>query len=425
MVKITALKAMQILDSRGNPTVSCALSTPKGIFVSMVPSGASTGTHEALELRDGGKEFGGKGVLKAVSNVNSVIAKSVVGKNFSSQRELDDFLLKLDGTENKSKLGANAILGASMSFARALASENNIELYESLGNSAGKKSFSLPVPQLNVLNGGKHAGKENDIQEHMLLPIKFNSFAEAIRAGAETYHVLKGMLKKKFGAQATLLGDEGGFVPQMDSVEERLELMLSAIKEAGYEGKIKIGLDCASSEFFDGKKYSIGAKSFSASELADFYASLVDSYEIISIEDGMAEDDWNGWVELMKKLGKKIQLVGDDNLVTNTGRIKTALEKKACNSLLLKVNQIGTVSESIGASKLAEKNGWSVVVSHRSGETEDAFIADLVVGLASGQSKFGAPARSERVAKYNRLLAIEGNASGKIPFSGRGFPFSK
>ncbi len=425
MVKITALKAMQILDSRGNPTVSCALSTPKGIFVSMVPSGASTGTHEALELRDNAKEYAGKGVLKAVSNVNSIIAKSVVGKDFFSQRELDDFLLKLDGTENKSKLGANAILGLSMSFARALASENNIELYESLGNSAGKKSFSLPVPQLNVLNGGKHAGKENDIQEHMLFPIKFSSFAEAIRAGAETYHVLKGMLKKKFGAQATLLGDEGGFVPPMDSVEQRLELMLSAIKEAGYEGKIKIGLDCASSEFFDGKKYSIGSKPFSAAELSDFYASLVDSYEIVSIEDGMAEDDWNGWAELTKKLGKKIQIVGDDNLVTNTGRIKTALEKKACNSLLLKVNQIGTVSESIWASRLAEKNGWSIVVSHRSGETEDAFIADLAVGLASGQSKFGAPARSERVAKYNRLLAIEGHASGKIPFSGKSFPFSK
>ncbi|MFH1390803.1 MAG: phosphopyruvate hydratase [Candidatus Diapherotrites archaeon] len=421
-MKIDKVKARQVLDSRGNPTVEAELSTSKGSFTAIVPSGASTGKHEALELRDGEKAYAGKGVLKAVSNVG-VIAKEINGKEFASQKELDSALLDFDGTENKSKLGANALLGVSMAFTRALAVENNLELYEMIGEISGNKNFVLPVPQLNVLNGGKHAGKDNDIQEHMLFPIGFDSFSEALQAGTETYHLLKKKLKAKFGSQATLLGDEGGFVPPMANVHDRLELMLKCVEEAGYEGKIKIGLDCASSEFFKNGIYSIGNKTFSSEELVDFYASLVDKFDIVSIEDGMAEDDWGGWKAITKELGEAIQLVGDDLLVTNVVRIEKALEEKACNSLLLKVNQIGTVTEAIEASALARNNNWSVVVSHRSGETEDVFISDLVVGLGTGQSKFGATARSERVAKYNQLLRIEEklNESGSAVYGGKTF----
>lgn len=406
MVKILGLKARQVLDSRGNPTVEAQLLTKGGEFFAIVPSGASTGTHEALELRDKGKEYNGKGVLKAVSNVNSVIAKKLVNSSFSSQQELDNAMIALDGTANKSVLGANAILGVSMAFARALASERGLELYESLGKTAGNKKFVLPTPQLNVINGGKHAGIENDFQEHMFVP-KLKTFSEQLRAGTEAYHALKGILHKKFGSQAMLLGDEGGFAPKIGTIDERLELMLKAIDETGYSGKIKLALDCASSEFFRGGKYFVGKNSYSSRELVDFYSELAGRFPIVSIEDGLAEDDWAGWAEMNAKLGKKIQVVGDDLLVTNAGRIKRAVEEKSCNALLLKVNQIGTVTESIGAAELAEKSGWNVIVSHRSGESEDPFIADLVVGLGSGQSKFGAPARSERVAKYNRLLRIE------------------
>ncbi|MCR4335383.1 MAG: phosphopyruvate hydratase [archaeon] len=422
-MKIENVKARQVLDSRGNPTVEAEISTSKDSFRAIVPSGASTGKHEALEMRDGEKAYSGKGVLKAVSNVNSFIAKEINGKKFASQKELDSALLSLDGTENKSKLGANALLGVSMAFTRALAVENNLELFEQIGEISKNKNFVLPVPQLNVLNGGKHAGKESDIQEHMLFPIGFDSFSEALQAGTETYHLLKKKLKAKYGAQATLLGDEGGFVPPIGNVNDRLELMLSAVEEAGYAGKIKIGLDCASSEFLNNGKYSVGEKTFSSGELVDFYAELVDKFDIVSIEDGMGEDDWEGWSALTKSLGEAIQIVGDDLLVTNVTRIKKALAEKSCNSLLLKVNQIGTVTEAIDASNLAKSNDWSVVVSHRSGETEDAFISDLVVGLGTGQSKFGATARSERIAKYNQLLRIEEklNESGSCVFGGKTF----
>ena len=414
---ITGLKAIQILDSRGNPTIKTELTTSKGTYTGSVPSGASTGKYEALELRDSGKDFGGKSVLKAVGNVSSSIAKQVIGKEFSSQNEIDDLMLKMDHTENKSSLGANSILSVSMAFARAMASENNQELYEYLGNLSGNKNFQLPIPQLNVINGGRHAGQENDIQEHMLIPIGFDSYSEALRAGVEVYQIMKKTLHKKFGAIGTLVGDEGGFVPAIDNVQDRLELMLNAIDEAGYKGKIKIGLDCAASEFYKDKKYSIGNKTYSEGSLIDFYSELAGKYEIISIEDGMSEDDWSGWVALTEKIGGKVQLVGDDLLVTNVNRIKKALEEKACNALLLKINQIGSITESILASELASKNNWNVIVSHRSGETSDSFIADLVVGLGSGQSKFGAPARSERTSKYNRMLEIEEKLGGKAVFS--------
>ena len=280
-------------------------------------------------------------------------------------------------------------------------------LHEYIAELSGNKGITLPVPQMNVMNGGKHAGLEEDIQEQMIAATGAKSYGEALQASVETYHALKGMLKKKYGAQAVLLGDEGGFSPKIEGVEERLELMLKAVEEAGYSGKIKIALDPASSEFFAEGKYSIGSRAFSSAELADYYARLSEKFSIVSIEDGMAEDDWQGWAGLNKKLGKKLQIVGDDLLVTNVERIRKAVELKACNALLLKLNQIGTVTESVSAWKLAVKNNWNVVVSHRSGETEDSFIADLVVGLGAGQSKFGAPARSERTAKYNQLLRIE------------------
>jgi len=420
MAKILSVKARQVLDSRGFPTVEVGLKTPKGTYTAIVPSGASTGVHEALELRDGGKEFAGKGVLKAVENVNSIIAPKLSGQDFFIQEDLDKFLNVLDGTSNKSGLGANAILPVSMCYSRALAAEGNMELFEHLGKQLGNRAFTLPVPQMNVINGGKHAGRENDIQEHLLMPIDFGSFSEALRAGTETYHILKGMLKKKFGGQSILLGDEGGFAPKIERLEQRLEFMIKAIEEAGYGGRIKIALDCASSEFFSKGVYTIGDEKFSSEELVDYYSVLVKRYPVVSIEDGFAEDDWAGWNLMTAKLGKKIQIVGDDLLVTNVERIERAASEKSCNALLLKINQIGTISESIEAFRLAHRSNWNVIVSHRSGESEDSYISDLVAGLCAGQSKFGAPARSERNAKYNRLLRIEEflKDKGRAAFAG-------
>ncbi|HLC93140.1 MAG TPA: phosphopyruvate hydratase [archaeon] len=420
MAKILSIRARQVLDSRGFPTVEAELKTPKGTFSAIVPSGASTGVHEALELRDGGEEFAGKGVRKAVENVNSIIAPKLTGQDFFLLEDLDHFLISLDGTENKSGLGANAILPVSMCYSRALAAEGNLELFEYIGKQMNNRSFVMPVPQMNVINGGKHAGRENDIQEHMLMPIDFASFSDALRAGAETYHVLKGMLKKKFGEQSILLGDEGGFAPKMEKLDQRLELMLKAIEEAGYAGKIKIALDCASSEFYDNGVYKIGEEKFSPEELVDYYSVMVKRFDIVSIEDGFAEDDWAGWKLMNSKLGAKIQIVGDDLLVTNVSRINTALKEKACNALLLKINQVGTISEAIDSFKTSRRNNWKVIVSHRSGESEDSYISDLVAGLCAGQSKFGAPARSERNAKYNRLLHIEETLTekGKVSFAG-------
>lgn len=411
---IKAVKAREVLDSRGNPTVEADVKTDDGIFRAIVPSGASAGSHEALELRDGGKRYNGKGVLKAVDNVNK-ISKRLIGKNCKEQEYIDLVMINLDKTLNKKKLGANAILAVSMACCRAAAAADNIPLYEHIGRLIENNDFIMPMPQLNVINGGKHAGQENDIQEHMIVPVKAKSFSEALRMSAEVYHELKGLLKKKFGATGILVGDEGGFAPKIDNIEERLDTINKAIKNAGYKDKIGLAVDAASSEFFYNGVYRIGKKEFSSGQMIDFYDELVKKYPIVSLEDGMAEDDWEGWIDLTKKIGNKVQIVGDDLLVTNPERIKKAIDANAANSALIKLNQIGTVTETLEAIKIAKENKWTTVVSHRSGETEDNFIADLVVGAGCGQCKFGAPARSDRNAKYNQLLRIE-EELGKVKF---------
>jgi enolase len=423
MEKIKGIKAREVLDSRGNPTVEVDVTTGDGLFRAIVPSGASTGVHEAVELRDNEKRYGGKGVLKAVTNVNKLIAPKLLGMDPLKQAEIDNLMIKLDGSENKGKLGANAILGVSMAVCRAGAAAKKMPLYQYCGLLAGKKAAVIPTPQLNVINGGKHAGLENDIQENMLMPVGAKTFREGLQMAAETYHTLKTMLKNKYGHSAVQLGDEGGFVPPIDTPQERLEIMTQAIEKAGYTREMGIALDPASSEFYyeEGNYYMIGDKKYTPAELVDFYADLTKTFPIVSIEDGMAQDNWDGWTLLTKKLGSRIQITGDDLLVTNVKRIQMAIEKKACNSLLLKLNQIGTITESIAAAKLTESNGWHVTVSHRSGETEDSFIADFVVGIEAGQLKTGAPARSERTAKYNQLLRIEEEQGGKARYFGRGF----
>lgn len=423
MAKIIDIKAREVLDSRGNPTVEVDLTTEDGRFRAIVPSGASTGVHEAVELRDNEKRYGGKGVLKAVENVNKTIAPKLKGKDPLKQEEIDGVMTKLDGSDNKGKLGANAILGVSMAVCRAGAAARKMPLYRHCGMLAGKKALIIPTPQLNVINGGKHAGLENDIQENMLMPVGAKSFREGLRMAAETYHTLKTMLKNKYGHSAVQLGDEGGFVPPINTPQERLEIMVQAIEKAGYSREMGIALDPASSEFYyeEGNYYMIGDKKYTPAEMVDFYADLTKTFPIVSIEDGMAQDNWDGWTLLTKKLGGKIQITGDDLLVTNVKRIQMAIGKNACNSLLLKVNQIGSITESIAAAKLAESKGWHVTVSHRSGETEDSFIADFVVGIEAGQIKTGAPARSERTAKYNQLLRIEEELDGRAVYYGKRF----
>ena len=410
----------QVLDSRGNPTVECELHTGKGIFFGIVPSGASTGSREALELRDSGKAFKGKAVTKAVANLNGVIAKKIAGMDCTKQAEADKAMAEADGTPTKEKLGANAILAASMAACRAGAAAKGIPLYAYIAELSGKKGVTLPVPQMNVMNGGKHAGLEEDIQEQMIAATGAKTYSEALQASVETYHTLHGILKKKFGAQGTLLGDEGGFVPKVANIQERLDLMNQAIEEAGYKGVMSLAIDSASSEFFEEGKYRLYGKEYSPAELVDYYADLAGTYSgIYSLEDGMAEGDWEGWKMLTEKIGGKIQIVGDDLLVTNPGIIKKAVREKSCNALLLKINQIGTITESIEAAEASKKAGWGVVVSHRSGETEDSFIADFCVGIDAGQSKFGAPARSERNAKYNQLLRIEEALGAKAKYPGK------
>ncbi len=419
MSKIKKIKARQVLDSRGNPTIEVDLLINKGLVRAIVPSGASTGKYESVELRDNKKEYNGKSVLKAVNNVNKIIAKKVIGLDCRKQKKIDSLMLELDGTENKSNLGANAILGVSLAVCKAASLSLSTPLYKYIGNLSGRNPSLLPIPQMNIINSGKHTGIENDIQEHMIVPAKFKSFNEALRAGVETYHTLKKNLKDKYGVSATLLGDEGGFAPPIKDINERLDLIQTAIENSGYNKKIFLALDCAASEFYYNRTYTIEEKTYTSGELIDFYKELVKTYDIISIEDGMAEDDWQGWKELTKKIGKKIQLVGDDLLVTNVKRIEKAIKDKICNSLLLKVNQIGTVTEAINAALLSFKNKWNVIVSHRSGETEDAFIADLAVGLNAGQCKFGAPARTDRNCKYNQLLRIEEELGNKAKFNNK------
>ncbi len=411
MSEILAVRAREILDSRGNPTVEVEVTLASGAQgTAAVPSGASTGEHEAVELRDDDKKrYLGKGVRRAVENVEGAIAQAVVGMEGLAQADLDAAMIALDGTPTKEKLGANALLGVSLAIARAAAEEAGLPLYRYLG---GVGAVRLPVPMLNILNGGRHADNNVDLQEFMAMPIGAPSFSEALRWGAETYHALKSLLAKK--GYSTAVGDEGGFAPSLKSNEEAVELILAAVEKAGLKpGRdVAIALDPASSEFFDGASsayvFSKSDKSKKTSaEMVEFWKSWVDRYPIVSIEDGLAEGDWDGWKQLTRALGDRVQLVGDDLFVTNVKFLERGIQEKAANAILIKLNQIGTLSETLAAIALAGRAGWRAVISHRSGETEDTFIADLAVATGTGQIKTGAPARSERVAKYNRLLRIE------------------
>lgn len=407
-VEIVDVTARQILDSRANPTVEVEVILEDGTEGrAAVPSGASTGAFEAIELRDGDKEkYKGKGVLKAVENINNYIAEELIGMNVFNQVLIDKTMLELDGTHNKAKLGANATLGVSLACARAAAKYLCISLYQYIG---GVNAKVLPIPMMNIINGGKHADNNVDLQEFMIMPVGAPSFTEALRMSSEVYHTLKSLLKSK--GQDTGVGDEGGFAPNLNSNEEAIQIIVEAIEKSGYvPGKdIFIALDPASTEIYENGKYNLKSegKVLSSEEMADYYVTLVEKYPIISIEDAMAEEDWEGWSILTKKLGDKVQLVGDDLFVTNTERLKKGIDKKVANSILIKLNQIGTLTETLNAIEMAERAGYTAVVSHRSGETEDTTIADLVVAVNAGQIKTGAPARSERVAKYNQLLRIE------------------
>lgn len=407
-VEIVDVYARQILDSRAFPTVEVEVTLEDGtVGVAAVPSGASTGIHEAVELRDGDDtKYNGKGVLKAVDNVNNIVAEELAGVNIFDQVLIDKILVELDGTENKSKLGANATLGVSLACAKAAANYLGLPLYQYIG---GVNAKVLPVPMMNIINGGKHADNNVDLQEFMIMPAGASSFSEALRMCAEVYHTLKALLKSK--GYETGVGDEGGFAPNLKSNEEAIQVIIEAISKAGYEpGKdIYIALDPASSELYENGKYNLAGegKVLTPEEMADFYVKLVEKYPIISIEDGMAEEDWEGWKLITEKLGHKVQLVGDDLFVTNTKRLEMGIERGVANSILIKLNQIGTLTETLNAIETAERAGYTAVVSHRSGETEDTTIADLVVAVNAGQIKTGAPARSERVAKYNQLLRIE------------------
>ncbi len=417
--EIDAIVAREILDSRGNPTIEVEVMLMGGAWGrAAVPSGASTGVHEALELRDGDKgRYNGKGVLQAVANVNDVIADELFGWDGTDQAGIDAFLLELDGTPNKGKLGANAVLGVSLAVAHAAANALQLPLYRYVG---GVHAHVLPVPMMNILNGGKHAMDGPDLQEFMIMPVGASSFAEALRWGSEVYHVLKGVLKTK--GYSTGVGDEGGFAPSLKANEEAIEVILEAVEKAGYKPgeQIRIALDPAASEFFEDGKYVLKkeGRTLTGAEMVEFYADWVEKYPIVSIEDGLAEDDWDSWVLMMEWLGDRVQIVGDDLLVTSVARVQKAIDLRACNSLLCKVNQIGTLTEAIAAVQLAQRAGWTVIVSHRSGETEDATIADLAVALNTGQIKTGAPCRSDRVAKYNQLLRIEQELGEQAAYAG-------
>ena len=405
MIYIEDVYAIEVLDSRGNPTVKATVALSDGTVASaIVPSGASTGKREALELRDGGDRYCGKGVLKAVENVNSQIAEAVIGLDAFDQKALDEQMRELDGSDNYSNLGANAVLGVSMAVARAAAKSLDVPLYRYLG---GANASVLPVPMFNIINGGAHANNSVDFQEFMIMPFGFDKFSDALRAATEIYHTLKGLLNA--AGHSTAVGDEGGFAPNLNDNEEPIKLIMQAIEKAGYKAgeQIKLALDVAASELYENGKYKLEGKEFSSEELIERYAQLCEKYPIFSIEDGLSEDDWAGWAKLTSKLGSKVQLVGDDLFVTNEKILREGIAKGVGNAILIKPNQIGTVSQTMQTIRLAQRKGYRCVMSHRSGESEDSFIADFAVAMNTGQIKTGATSRSERNAKYNRLLEIE------------------
>jgi enolase len=411
---ITDVRGRQVLDSRGNPTVEVEVRLESGtVGRAIVPSGASTGVHEAVELRDGGDAWAGKGVSRAVANVNGELADLARGRDSADQEGLDRAMIDLDGSPNKGRLGANAILGVSLAVAKAAAAEADVPLYRYVG---GEEASTLPVPMMNVINGGVHASNSIDLQEFMVVPVGADTFSEGLRIGVEVYH----SLKKVLGARglSTLVGDEGGFAPDLDTSEDAIELILEAAERAGHRDRVAVSLDPATSEVFDDGTYRFEGREKSSTEMPGFWAELVDRYPIVSIEDGAAEDDWESWQALTERLGGSVQLVGEDVFVTNPERLREGIERGVANSILVKVNQIGTLTETIEAVRLAQRNGYTAVMSHRSGETEDATIAHLAVALGTGQIKTGAPARSDRVAKYNELLRIEEQLGARAVYPG-------
>ncbi|CAL8094050.1 unnamed protein product [Calicophoron daubneyi] len=430
-MSIKSIYARQIFDSRGNPTIEVDLTTDKGLFRAAVPSGASTGVHEAVELRDKGLEYMGKGVMQAVNNVNTQIAPRLIEKGFlvTDQKSIDELMIKMDGSSNKGVFGANAVLGVSLAVCKAGAAEKGLPLYKYIAELAGNSEVIMPVPSFNVINGGSHAGNKLAMQEFMIMPTGAKNFREAMRMGTEVYHNLRSVIKGKYGIDACNVGDEGGFAPNIQDCMEGLELLRVAIEKAGYTGKVKIAMDSAASEYYKNGKYDLDFKNPLSQEsqwvtsdgLADVYKAMITNYPIVSIEDPFEQDDWDAWNKMTGSCD--IQIVGDDLTVTNPERVRKAIDQRACNCLLLKVNQIGSVTESIEACKMAQAAGWGVMVSHRSGETEDTFIADLVVGLCTGQIKTGAPCRSERLAKYNQLLRIEEELGSSAKYAGENFRY--
>lgn len=419
---IKHIHAREVLDSRGNPTVEVEVATDDHFASAIVPSGASTGAHEAVELRDGDKKrYGGKGVLKAVENVNTVIKNEFMEAEVRNQKQIDKRLIALDGTDNKGNLGANAILGFSLAASKVAAQVEELPYFQYLGNLGNKgESYLIPTPMMNILNGGKHAIKSTDLQEFMIMPVGAHNFKEALRYGAETFHALKKILAGK--GFSTSVGDEGGFAPSLKKNEDALKLIVEAIEKAGYRpgDEIGIAMDPAASEFYEDGQYNLASENrkLSSEEMVDFYADLVEKYPIISIEDGLAEDDWEGFKLMTEIMGDKVQIVGDDLLVTNTERLKKAIKGKNCNSILIKLNQIGTLSETIDAINMAHDAGFTAVVSHRSGETEDTTISDLAVGMATGQIKTGSLCRTDRICKYNQLLRIEEKLGDRAKYQG-------
>ncbi len=422
MSTIKQITACEILDSRGSPTVEVEARSAKHSARASVPAGASRGVHEALELRDGGKRYFGRGVQKAVKNVNTIIAKKLMGKNPADQEAIDTQLLALDGTPDKSKLGANAILAVSLACCRLAANDRDVSLHEHIGSLFETKKFVLPVPAFNLINGGKHAGNQLDFQEYLLFPVGAKSFAEALQIGSEVYHELKGLLEKKFGKTAINVGDEGGFAPPLTCIEEPLDVLADAVQNLGYWKKVSFGIDAAASTFHRNQRYYLEGQELSATDLLERYVELVGAYPVASIEDPFHEDDFENFARLTRQIGKRVQIVGDDLLCTNPDRIRNAIVQNSCTALLLKPNQIGTLTEALDAARLALSHDWKVMVSHRSGETTDCFIADLAVGIAAGQIKAGAPCRGERLAKYNQLLRIEEQLGKKAAYAGRVLP---